>query len=459
MSTTSTTTLADGRRVTFKERNLRGIELALTLFALAIAGLALVLVQFGATGGLQIAALVLGGLYAAAILAVHVALRIVARHADPVLLPVATLINAFGLIMIYRIDLEKGVASANSPSVRQVIWALIGIAFAVATLLVVRDHRHLQRYTYIFMLAAILLLLLPMLPGIGSYNGTNARLWVRIGPMSFQPSEFAKIALAVFFAGYLVQHRDSLSLTGHRILGIRFPRARDMGPILVVWAVSMLVLVVQHDLGTSLLYFGLFLVMLYVATGLTSWIWIGIGMFAVGGYFAYQTVSYVQGRLDAWLRPLDPKIYNAQGGSYQLVQGMFGQANGGLLGTGLGKGYPGITPLSQSDYIWPSLTEEIGLIGAFALLCLFLVLVSRGIRVGFAGQDDFGKLLGVGVSFVLALQVFIVIGGVTRVIPLTGLPTPFLAAGGSSLLANWVIIALLARITDSIRSRNREVQS
>lgn len=455
MSTTST--VAGAAQV--KERNLRGIELALTLVALTIGALALILVQYGALGGLRPVPLVFAGIYAVSVLAVHVTLRITAFHADPILLPVSALINAFGLIMIYRIDLEKQVTAFWSPAARQVVWSVLALAAAIATLLLLRDHRTLQRYTYISMLAAIVLLLLPMVPGLGSYNGTNARLWVHLGPIAFQPSEFAKIALAIFFAGYLVQHREALSLTGHRILGIRFPRARDFGPILVVWAVSMLVLVFQHDLGTSLLYFGLFLVMLYVATGLTSWVWIGLGMFAIGGWAASRVITYVQGRFDAWLKPLDTKVYDAPGGSYQLVQGLFGQANGGLFGTGLGKGYPGITPLSQSDYIWASLGEELGLIGAFAILCLYLVLISRGIRVGFAGQDDFGKLLGIGVSFVLALQVFIVIGGVTRVIPLTGLPTPFLAAGGSSLLANWVIVGLLARITNSIRVGNREAVS
>lgn len=455
MSTAST--VAGAAQV--KERNLRGIELALTLVALAIGALALILVQYGALGGLRPVPLVFAGVYAVSVLAVHVTLRITASHADPILLPVSALINAFGLIMIYRIDLEKQVTALWSPAARQVVWSVLALAAAIVTLLLLRDHRTLQRYTYISMLAAIVLLLLPMVPGLGSYNGTNARLWVHLGPIAFQPSEFAKIALAIFFAGYLVQHREALSLTGHRILGIRFPRARDFGPILVVWAVSMLVLVFQHDLGTSLLYFGLFLVMLYVATGLTSWVWIGLGMFALGGWAASRVITYVQGRFDAWLKPLDTKVYDAPGGSYQLVQGLFGQANGGLFGTGLGKGYPGITPLSQSDYIWASLGEELGLIGAFAILCLYLVLISRGIRVGFAGQDDFGKLLGVGVSFVLALQVFIVIGGVTRVIPLTGLPTPFLAAGGSSLLANWVIVGLLARITNSIRVGNREAVS
>jgi cell division protein FtsW (lipid II flippase) len=219
----------------------------------------------------------------------------------------------------------------------------------------------------------------------------------------------------------------------------------------------MLVLVFQRDLGTALLYFGLFLVMLYVATGRASWIVIGLGLFLVGAFVASQLLSYVNSRVVAWLDPFNTTIYDAQGGSYQLVQGLFGFANGGMLGTGLGQGRPDITPLAQSDYIISALGEELGLIGLFAILALYLLFVARGFRIGFAGQDDFGRLLGVGLSFVIALQVFVVIGGVTRVIPLTGLTTPFLAAGGSSLVANWIIAALLLRLSDSVRSQPRLV--
>ena len=232
-----------------------------------------------------------------------------------------------------------------------------------------------------------------------------------------------------------------------------FPRARDLGPILVVWALSMAVLVFQRDLGTALLYFGLFLVMIYVATGRASWIVLGLGLFLGGAFAASRCSTYVGARFDAWLDAFNPAIYDQQGGSYQLVQGLFGLANGGLVGTGLGQGRPDIVPLAESDYIIASLGEELGLIGLFAILALYLLFVSRGFRIGFTGQDDFGRLLGVGLSFVVALQVFVVIGGVTRVIPLTGLTTPFLAAGGSSLVANWIIVALLLRLSDSVRNQ------
>jgi cell division protein FtsW (lipid II flippase) len=309
----------------------------------------------------------------------------------------------------------------------------------------------LQRYRYIAMFTGIVLLLLPMLPGIGR-NINGAQVWIGIGPFSFQPGELAKVALAIFFAGYLVTARDSLSMVGRKVLWMRFPRARDLGPILVVFAASMLVLIFQKDLGTSLLYFGLFLVMIYVATGRASWIVLGLAMFALGAFVAYKALNYVADRAHTWLDAFSPAIYNEKGGSYQVVQGIFGLAHGGILGTGLGLGAPQHTPLANSDFIFSSLGEELGLVGVFGILALYLLFVSRGLRIGFAGQDDFGRLLGVGLAFVIALQVFIVIGGVTRVIPLTGLTTPFLAAGGSSLVANWIIAALLLRLSDTVRS-------
>jgi cell division protein FtsW (lipid II flippase) len=241
------------------------------------------------------------------------------------------------------------------------------------------------------------------------------------------------------------------------VLGIRFPRLRDLGPILVLWAISMAVIVFQHDLGTGLLYFGLFLVMIYVATARVGWVVIGLVLFIGGALIASRVLDYVQGRFQNWLNPFNDHVYNASGGSYQLVQGLFGLSHGGLLGTGLGQGHPTVTPLAESDYIIASLGEELGLIGLFAILCLYLLFVSRGFRVGFASQDDFGKLLSVGLAFTVALQVFIVIGGITRVIPLTGLTTPFLAAGGSSLVANWIIAALLLRLSDTVRNQPRLV--
>jgi cell division protein FtsW (lipid II flippase) len=284
-------------------------------------------------------------------------------------------------------------------------------------------------------------------------------VWIGIGPFTFQPGEIAKIALTIFFAGYLVQRRDALSMVGRKFLGMTFPRLRDLGPIFIVWAMSMAVIIFQHDLGTGLLFFGIFLVMLYLATARVSWVILGLLLIVGGSVVASQALSYVHGRFENWLDPFSAQAYGANGGSYQLVQGLFGLAHGGLIGTGLGQGQPYVTPVSQSDYIIASLGEELGLAGLFAIFALYLLLVARGFRIGFAGQDDFGKLLAVGLAFTIGLQCFIVIGGVTRVIPLTGLTTPFLAAGGSSLVANWVIVALLLRLSDTVRNQPRMVVS
>ncbi len=443
---------------------MRNLELLMLLFAFAINAGAIVLVQLGALGTVdsQIFTYVL--VLDALVLVMHLALRVVASQADPFILPIATVLNGIGIAMIYRIDVADGREGWEAAGIRQIAWAAIAIVAALTVLVVIRNHRVLQRYRYIAMFLGIALLLLPLVPGIGrEINGSQ--VWIGIGPqrpdgsvpLSFQPGELAKIALAVFFAGYLVTARDSLSLVGKKFLGLRFPRVRDLGPILVIWVAAMGVLVFQRDLGTSLLYFGLFLVMIYVATGRLSWILLGLALFIGGAVAASQLLGYVNNRFNGWLDAFSTDVYERAGGSYQLVQGIFGMANGGLIGSGLGQGTPELVPLAESDFIVASLGEELGLAGLFALLCLFLLFVSRGFRIGFAGQDDFGRLLGVGLAFVIALQVFIVIGGITRVIPLTGLTTPFMAAGGSSLVANWIIAALLLRLSDTVRNQPRLV--
>ncbi|CAN5453287.1 FtsW/RodA/SpoVE family cell cycle protein [soil metagenome] len=431
---------------------LRNLEFVLVLFAVGITVLAIALVQLGALGQIDPPVIALSGVLGLFVLGMHFTLRLVAPDADPLILPIITVLNGLGIAMIYRIDLYYKLSGWDNLGIRQMVWTGLAIAIASIVLVIVRNHRVLQRYRYVAMFTGIVLLILPMLPIIGTEKN-GARLWVEFGPFSFQPGELAKVALAIFFAGYLVTARDSLSMVGRRFLGMQFPRARDLGPILVVFAASMLVLVFQRDLGTALLYFGLFLVMLYVATGRSSWIILGLALFLTGAFVASRLLSYVGGRVDAWLDAFNPDIYDAVGGSYQLVQGLFGFADGGLIGTGLGRGRPDLTPLSESDYIISALGEELGLVGLFAILALYLLFVSRGFRIGFAGQDDFGRIIGVGLSFVIALQVFVVIGGVTRVIPLTGLTTPFLAAGGSSLVANWIIAALLLRLSDTVRNQ------
>ena len=412
--------------------------------------------QLGATGKIEPEIIWLGGVLAALAIGLHMALRFFAPEADLFILPAATLLNGLGIAEIYRLDIAAKTSGWGADSIRQIAWTGIAMVIALAVIILIRNPRVLQRYRYIAMFSGIVLLLMPMLPVIG-YEQFGARLWIRLGVFSFQPGELAKIALAIFFAGYLVEARDSLSMVGKKFLGMRFPRARDLGPILVIWVAAMLVLILQHDLGTSLLYFGLFLVMIYVATGRLSWVALGLFLFVGGALAASQLLEYVANRFHGWLDAFNPAIYNAYGGSYQLVQGLFGLGHGGLIGTGLGEGRPQLVPLAQSDYIIASLGEELGLAGLFAIFALYLIFVSRGMRIGFAGQDDFGRLLGVGLSFVIALQVFIVVGGVTRVIPLTGLTTPFLAAGGSSLVANWIIVALLLRLSDSVRNQPRLV--
>ncbi|MCC2032823.1 FtsW/RodA/SpoVE family cell cycle protein [Microbacterium allomyrinae] len=431
----------------------RNRELGLLVFAFAINGSAVALVQLGALGAIDWTFLVYCGGLTALVVALHILLRLRARDADPFVVPIATLLTGLGLAMIYRLDIAQDRHGWDAFSTRQLAWAAIALVAAIAVVLLLRNYRVLFRYTYIFGFVGIILLILPIIPGLGT--DANADVWVSLGFFSFQPGELAKIALAIFFAGYLVRTRESLTSTGTRFLGLTWPRARELGPLLVIWLISLGIIVLQRDLGTGLLIFGMFVAMLYVATGKTSWVLIGVLLATAGAALASQVLPYVQGRFRNWLDAFNPDLMGDS--SYQLVQGLFGLAHGGLIGTGLGQGRPYITPVAESDYILPALGEELGLVGVFAILCLYMVFTSRGIRIGLAGQDDFGKLLATGLSFTIALQVFIMVGGVTRLIPLTGLTTPFLAAGGSSLVANWIIVALLLRISDAVRSRPRVV--
>ena len=432
----------------------RNRELWLLLFAFVINGGAAALVQLGVLGHIDWTFLYYCGGITGLALVLHIVLRFRAPAADPFVVPIATLLTGLGIAMIYRIDLGKRWEGWDAYSTRQLAWAAIAIAAAIAIVVLLRNYRVLFRYTYLFGLTGLLLLLLPFVPGLGVEAGAD--VWVSVaGLFSFQPGELAKIALAIFFAGYLVRTREALTSVGTRFLGMTWPRARELGPVLVIWLVSLGIIVLQRDLGTGLLIFGMFIAMTYVATGKTSWVLIGVVLAVSGAFLASRVLPYVGARFTNWLDAFNPDLMDNS--SYQLVNGIFGMANGGLLGTGLGQGRPYLTPVAESDYILPALGEELGLIGVFAILCLYMVFTSRGIRIGLAGQDDFGKLLATGLSFTIALQVFIMVGGVTRLIPLTGLTTPFLAAGGSSLVANWIIVALLLRISDAVRSRPRVV--
>jgi len=435
-------------------RRRRGAELALLLLALAISAAAYASVGLNRVGRVETGrAWPLGGL-AVLVLVAHVVVRVRLPWADPVLLPAATLLNGLGLVLIHVLDdiaaardVAAGRPAPRAVAETQLVWTGLGVALFVLVVLVVRDHRVLGRITYLCGLAAIVLLLLPLVPGLG-LRVFGARIWISVAGFSFQPGEVAKIALAVFFAGYLAVKRDALAVAGRRVAGVDLPRGRDLGPILVAWLLSVGVLVFEQDLGTSLLLFGLFVVMLYVATERFSWVALGAVLFTAGAAFSYHRFAYVQNRFDVWLHPFAP--HNAAAG-YQIVQSLFGMANGGLLGTGLGLGQPQLVPLAQSDFIAITLAENLGLTGVMAVVVLYGLVVERGLRTALMCRDAFGKLLALGLSFTLALQVFIVLGGVTKLIPLTGLTTPFMSAGGSSLVANWVVVALLLVVSDRTR--------
>ncbi|KAA9392924.1 FtsW/RodA/SpoVE family cell cycle protein [Kocuria coralli] len=380
-------------------------------------------------------------------LVLHAVLWLRARYADPYILPIVVTLNGLGIAMIHRIDLLMD----STAGTNQVLWTAIGMFAAILVLILLRDHRYLRRFTYISLLASALLLILPLLPGLGTeING--ARIWISIGGRSFQPGEIAKITLAIFFAGYLSTNRDVILLAGPKIGPVRLPRFRDLAPMFAAWLVSIGVLVFQRDLGTAILFFGLFVAMLYLATGRLSWIVLGLLFVAAGGVVASQTFGHVAARLDAWWHAFDPAIYDAPvGGSRQIVQGIFGLASGGLFGQGLGQGRPDLVSFANSDMIITAFGEELGLIGLAAILMLFFLLISRGFRASLGTPDAFGKLLAGGLASIMVIQLFVVIGGVTRVIPLTGLTTPFMSAGGSSLLSNWIIAALLLAISHSAR--------
>ncbi len=443
--TSTTTTNNPARGLAHRSR--RGAELFLLVLSLVVGIGAYAAEGIGTAGVVPTDIIGYGGWLALLVIAAHVTIRFTAPYADPVLLPVVAALNGLGLAMIHRIDhaLVQADPQATTHASSQLVWMTLGVLLFVVVLVVLRDHRRLQAFTYTSGLAAIVLLLLPLVPGLGA-NINGARIWIRFAGFSFQPGEVAKVLLVIAFAGYLVQHRDALALAGRRLLFVDLPRGRDLGPVLAMWLVSLGILIFQNDLGSSLLFFGLFLVMLYVATERPGWLVVGTVLFSVGAYVGYLVVGHVQVRVEGWLDP-----FGHSSSAFQLIQGLYGMAWGGLVGRGLGLGSPYLTPLSWSDFILPSFGEELGLTGVMAIIVLYGLIVERALRTALICRDGFGKLLATGLGVVFALQVFVVIGGVTRLIPLTGLTTPFLSAGGSSLVANWVIIALLLRVSDQAR--------
>ncbi|GHF69321.1 FtsW/RodA/SpoVE family cell cycle protein [Streptomyces thermodiastaticus] len=439
----------------------RNTELALLVFAVAIPVFAYANVGLAINNevpsGLLSYGLGLGLLAGVA----HLVVRKFAPYADPLLLPLATLLNGLGLVVIWRLDQSKLLQSLPNyfqAAPRQLLYTALGIALFVVVLLFLKDHRVLQRYTYISMFCALVLLILPLVPGLGA-NIYGAKIWINIpGLGSLQPGEFAKIVLAVFFAGYLMVKRDALALASRRFMGLYLPRGRDLGPILVVWALSILILIFETDLGTSLLFFGMFVIMLYVATERTSWIVFGLLMSAAGAVGVASFEPHIQTRVQAWLNPLrEYKLsrevtHDGIVHSDQLQQALWAFGSGGTLGTGLGQGHSDLIRFAaNSDFILATFGEELGLAGIMAILLIYGLIVERGVRTALAARDPFGKLLAVGLSGAFALQVFVVAGGVMGLIPLTGMTMPFLAYGGSSVLANWALIGILIRISDTAR--------
>ncbi len=437
MSATATST---GELVVHRSRP--AIGLLLLLLAQTVGASGFLLTQLDIDGTLPHGWPYVLGAWFGVGLVTHFLVRWRLRYADPFLLPATFLLVGLGLSMIHRIDLIPDPPRADA--LTQALWALLGVAAAMVVIFVLKDYRVLRRYPYLLFLAGLVLLLLPLTPLGIELNGS--RIWIRLFGYSFQPAEVAKLVLSLAFAGYLANTKDVLAMAGPKVLGFTLPRARDLGPIAVMWVASMLVLIYQKDLGTSMLFFGLFVAMVYLATGRSSWVVIGGLLFVAGGWFAYQKFAYVGVRVSSWLDPFSNYEQN-----YQVIQAQFGFAYGGLLGRGWGLGRPGLTPLAKSDFITAAIGEELGIVGLMAVVVVYGIIVARGLRTALSCTEPFGKLLSAGLSLVFALQVFSIIGGVTRLLPLTGLTTPFMSQGGSSMVANWLVMAVMLVVSNDAR--------
>ena len=419
----------------------RSRELVMLLLAGAVTLLALISTELGQGNTATVEMLwIVGGVILVFGVA-HLVLRFLAPWSDQVLLPVVAALNGLGLVMIHRLDMANGTSLVRS----QVMWTVLGVAMFVAVMVLLRDHRSLSRYSYILGLVGLLLLALPLV--WPSSINSDARIWISIGPFSVQPGEFAKVLLLIFFAQLLVNKRSLFNVAGKRVLGIDFPRLRDLGPILVVWGIALVIMALQNDFGPALLLFGTVLGMLYIATARGSWLLIGLILVAVGGFGVYQVSAKIQDRVSHFVDPLA----NYDSGGYQLSQALFGMSWGGVTGTGLGNGYPQNVPVAHSDFILAAFGEELGFVGLAAIILLFAILIARGMNAAMQVRDSFGKLLASGLALTIAIQVFVVVAGISKLMPLTGLTTPFMSAGGSSLLANYILLAILLRISDSAR--------
>jgi cell division protein FtsW (lipid II flippase) len=421
-------------------------ELTLLVLSVLIIGLAYALIGLSQEPVLPSGLAGYGGAMAALAAIAHIVRRRYAPHADPLLLPLAFLLNGVGLVMVRRIDfaLEARGSAQAALAPQQTVWTLLAIGAFCATLVLIRDHRILDRYRYVIGIAAIVALLLPLLPVIGvEING--ARIWLRLGPASIQPGEFAKLGLAVFFASYLAEKRQLLSVATSRLGPFMVPPARAFGPVILMWLASLSVLVFQKDLGLSLLLFGMFAVLLYVATARFAYVAIAGLLFSAGAYAAYHLFGHVRVRVAIWLDPFaDPT-----GTGFQLVQSLFALGTGGIAGVGWGNGRPDFIPFVQTDFIFSAFGEELGLLGVTAILLCYFLIVGRGFAVAIRSRDDFGTLLASCLTIIFGLQVFVIVGGVTRLIPLSGITLPFASYGGSSLLSNYILIALLLRVSST----------
>lgn len=421
----------------------RRVELGLIVLAVIVTASAYGLAGLGTTASLPADLVGFLFLVLALLVAAHVAVRRLAPNADGLLLPIAGLLNGIGYVFVVRLDEDLAAP--------QTTWMALGVVAFVVTLFVIRRPRDLQRYRYTFLLIGIGLLLVPFIPGIG-YENLGARIWARVGPITFQPGEFAKLALAVFFAGYLVERRELLAVSTFRVGPLMLPDPKHLGPLLLAWGGAIGIMVFQKELGSSLLLFTVFLVMVWVATERLSYLVLGGGLFGIGAWVAYSQFSHVASRVEAWLDPWgDAEV--TRDSAYQIVQASYAMAEGGITGTGIGLGNPEKIPVVETDMIFAAIGEELGLVGATAVLICFLLLVGTGLRVAVTAEQPFEKLLAVGLSTLFGVQAFIIIGGVLRVLPLTGIALPFVAYGGSSLLANYVALALLLRVSDEVTTR------
>jgi cell division protein FtsW (lipid II flippase) len=386
------------------------------------------------------------------LLAAHLATRRLAPRADPLLLPIAALLNGVGYVFIVRLSDDLGPGSKRLPGL-QATWTMLGVVAFVVTLIVVRRVRELDRYRYTLALIGVALLLSPLVPGLGaSVNGS--RIWLRFAGFSIQPGEFAKIALAVFFASYLVDKRELLRSATYRLGPLPLPEPRHLAPVLAAWGASLVILVLEKDLGSSLLFFTVFVVLVWIATERVAYLLVGAALFALGAYISYRTFGHVQTRIENWLDPWqDPR-----GRGYQAIQAQFAFAGGGLTGAGPGSGRPTLIPEVVTDYQFAAIGEELGLLGSSAIVVSYLLLAGSGLRVARRAAQPFEKLLATGLTALLSVQAFIIMGGVTRLIPLTGITLPFISYGGSSLLANYVLLALLMRVSDET-ARHEETVS